>query len=272
MRFLRVALLLQALPLLVQSQVCAPVPSPGTQIVQSNLDELRKRGAIAPGVSAFASLESFASAFGGSLPYVPQSAAEAKFWADFTSPAEYVTLDGSLDTSNPATWSEFSMSVYGRTIASFYQDRATAKDPVFRRIPRFKRFTVSAPADMNMLLGVGRPGPRVVTMGESPYPLARLMDDPVGDNGKQWSWPRNHIARFHPDTGQLEVCDYQEYSRAYPIVTTVSVGGGPGGGRIRIRSDLNAESFLSNVGAALFGGTGSAQERATRILALVQVE
>lgn len=208
-------------------------------------------------------------AFGGSLPYIPQAGADPKFWADFTPGTDYVTLDGSLDTSDAATWSEFSMTVYGRTVAAFFQDRVKAKDPVFRRIPRFKRYTVAKPADMNMLLGVGKPGPRTVTVGEAPYPLARYMDDPVGDGGKQWSWARNHIARFNPDSGQVEVCDYQEYSRAYPIITTVSVGT-LGAGAIRVRG-MTDEAFIQAVGAALFGG-GSATERVAKILSFLEVQ
>lgn len=254
--------------LIASAQVCVPVPVPGTSITQGTLDELKKRGTLAPGVSAFASLESFAFAFGGSLPYVPQSAADNKFWADFTPGPEYVTVDGSLDTSDPATWSDFSMQVYGRTVAQFYSDRNKANDRVFKRIPRFKRFASGEPGQMNMLLGVGKPGPRTVTVGETPYPLARLMDDPVGDGGKQWSWARNHILRFNPDSGQVEACDYQAYSQAFPIVTTVSAGGSVGAIRVRGMGD---EAFLAAVGAALFGG-GSPAERVAKIISNLEVK
>lgn len=250
-------------------QVCVPVPVPGTSINQANLDELEKRGVLAPGVSAFSSLEAFAFAFGGSLPYVPASAASQKFWADFTPSYEYVTVDGSLDTGDVATWSEFSMTVYGKTVAQFYRDRATAKDPVFARIPRFKRFTAAQPADLNMTSGIGKPGPRVVTAGEVPYPLARYRDDPVGENGKSWSYAQNHILRFHPVTGQVEACDYQEYTRAYPIVTTVSVGST--NGSIQVRAGMTPEAFLSAVGAALFGA-GNPAERVAAIIKNLEVK
>lgn len=257
--------------LIAPAQVCVPVPTAGTSITQGTLDELKKRGALAPGISAFASLEAFAMAFGGSLPYIPSNASENKFWADFTPGPDYVTVDGSLDTTDAATWSDYSMVVYGRTVAQFYQDRAKAKDPIFRRIPRFKRFSSGEPGQMNMLLGVGKPGPRTVTVGEAPYPLARLMDDPVGpvEGGKRWSWATNHLLRFHPDTGQVEACDYQAYSQAYPIVTTVSVGS-PAGGSIRVRG-LSNEAFLQAVGAALFGG-GDAAARVQAILNLLEVK
>jgi hypothetical protein len=254
--------------LIAAPQVCVPVPVPGTSIVQANLDELKKRGTLAPGVTVFASLESFANAFGGSLPYIPNNAADNKFWADFTPGTDYVTVDGSLDTSDAATWSDYSMIVYGPTIARFYQDRAKAKDPVFRRIPRFKRFTSGEPGQMNMLLGVGKPGPRTVTIGESPYPLARLMSDPVADGGKRWSWATNHLLVFD-EAGLVKTCDYQAYGQAFPIVTTVSVGN-PGGGSIRIRG-LSDEAFLQAVGAALFGG-GTPAQRVAAIIEKLEVK
>jgi hypothetical protein len=254
--------------LIASAQVCVLVPTAGASITQSTLDELKKRGALAPGVSAFASLEAFAMAFGGSLPYIPANAADNKFWADFTAGSDYVTVDGSLDTADAATWSDFSMTVYGSTIARFFQDRAKAKDPVFRRIPRFKRFTSSEPAQMNMLLGVGKPGPRNVTVGEAPYPLARLMNDPVADGGKRWSWAANHILRFNPESGDVETCDYQAYGQAFPIVTTVSVGNASGAIRVRGMGD---EAFLSAVGAALFGG-GTPAERVAKILSNLEVK
>lgn len=250
----------------VHAQVCVPVPTPGTTITQSTLDELKKRGVLAPGVSAFASLEAFAFAFGGSLPYIPQSASGQKFWADFTPGADYVTVEGALDTSDVATWSEWSMTVYGSTVARFYQERAKAKDPVFAKIPRFKRFTSSQPGDMNMTSGVGKPGPRTVTASEVQYPLARYRDDPSGN----WSYAQNHILRFHPVTGQVEACDYQEYGKAFPLVYRVDPPGGGASGAIRVKG-MSDEAFLAAVGAALFGG-GTPAERVSAILKNLEVQ
>lgn len=256
------------------AQVCVSVPTPGTTITQSNLDELKKRGVLAPGVSAFASLEAFAMAFGGSLPYIPNSASTQKFWADFTPGADYVTVEGSretgLDASDVATWSEWSMTVYGSTVARFYRDRATAKDPVFARIPRFKRFSSAEPAQMNMTSGVGKPGPRTVTASEAQYPLARYRDDPSGDGGKSWSYAQNHILRFHPVTGQVEACNYQDYERAYPLVYNVSPPGSAATGAIRVKN-MSDEGFLAAVGAALFGG-GTPAERVAAILKNLEVQ
>jgi len=252
------------------AQVCVPVPTPGSTITQSTLDELKKRGVLAPGVSAFASLEAFAMAFGGSLPYIPQSASNQKFWADFTPGADYVTVEGALDTSDVATWSEWSMTVYGSTVARFYRDRATAKDPVFARIPRFKRFSSAQPGDMNMTSGVGKPGPRTVTASEAQYPLARYRADATGDGGKSWSYAQNHILRFHPVTGQVEACDYQDYERTFPLVYKVDPpGGSAAAGAIRVKN-LSDEAFLAAVGAALFGG-GTPAERVAAILKNLEV-
>lgn len=249
------------------AQICTPVPVPGTSITQSTLDESSKRGVLAPGVTAFASLEAFAMAFGGSLSYIPQDATDNKFWADFSRGAEYVTVNGTLDTSNPSTWSDFSMTVYGPTIARFYQDRAIAKDPLFRNIPRFVRFTSAEPAKLNLLLGVGKPGPRTVTLGEAQYPLAKLQDDPVADGGKRWSWATNYFL-MTDGTGLVKACEYHAYSQAFPIVTTVSVGG-TASGTIRVRG-MTDEQFLQAVGSALFGG-GNPAERAQKIIGYLEV-
>ena len=265
---MKILLLLFASLFTAHAQVCVPVPVPGTSITQANLDELNKRGVLAPGVSAFASLEAFVFAFGGSLPYVPQSASNQKFWADFTPGADYVTVEGSretgLDTSDVATWSEWSMNVYGLTVARFYQDRAKAKDPVFARIPRFKRFSSSGPGEMNMTSGVGKPGPRTVTASEAQYPLARFRSD------QTWSYAQNHLLRFHPVSGQVEACDYQEYDRAYPLVYRVDPPGGGTSGAIRVKG-MSDEAFLAAVGAALFGG-GTPAERVSAILKNLEVQ
>lgn len=264
-----ILLLLVSVTAALSSEVCVPMPVAGTSITQNNLNELEKRGVLAPGISAFASLEAFALAFGGSLPYVPQSASSQKFWADFTPNHGYVTVEGSLDTSDSATWSDWSMTVYGRTVAQFYQDRAKAKDPVFARIPRLKLFTSAQQADMNMTSGIGKPGPRTVTASEVPYPIARYRDDPTGSNGKSWSYAQNHILRFHPVTGQVEACDYQDYDRAYPLVYQVNPPGS-GSSVIQVKGMTN-EAFLSAVGAALFG-TGTPAERVAAIIKNLEVK
>jgi len=245
------------------------LPLPGATITQETLAELRKRGVLPSDITAFSAIDAFAAAFGGSLPFVPQDATGEKRWADTGRPTEYITVSGFLDTKNPATWSDFTMTVVGLTIARFWQERAAAQDHVFGRIPRLVKYSSSEGLKMNMAADVGRtPGPRTVSLIEAPYPLAKLQDDSSGDGGKRWSWPTNHAMRFNPSSGLVEVFDYQEYSRAFPIVTTVSVGAGTGAIRLRGMSD---EAFLAAAGAALFGG-GTPAERVAKIIANLEVK
>lgn len=248
--------------------VTVPVPFPGATITADIISELHKRGVIPSDVTAFHAIDGFAAACGGSLPYVPQDSSADKRWADLGKPTEYVTINGSLDTNNPATWSDFTMTVVGFTIARFWQERVTAGDTVFGRIPRIVKYSVAEPSKMNMTADVLRlPGPRNVTLTEVPYPLAKLQNDPSGDGGKRWSWPTNQGLRFNPVTGLPEVFDYQEYSRAYPITTTVSVGGGTG--TIRVKG--TDEAFLAASAAALFAG-GTPAERVAKILSNLEVK
>lgn len=250
--------------------VTVSVPYPGATIDQDLLRELRKRGVLPSDITAFHAIDGFAAAFGGSLPYVPADSNAEKRWADTGKPTEYITINGFLDTSNPATWSDFTMTVVGLTIANFWRERVTAKDPLFARIPRLVKYTVAEPRGMNMTADVGRiPGPRQVSITEVPYPLAKLQDDPSGDNGKRWSWPPNHALRFNPTTGLPEVFDYQEYGKAYPITTTVSVGGG-GTGTIRVKG-MSDEGFLSVAAGAIFG-VGTPADRVAKIIGNLEVK
>ena len=56
------------------------------------------------------------------------------------------------------------MTVVGRTIANFWQERAIAKDPAFARIPRLVVYSVGVDSfNMNLLADYGRTvGPRTV--------------------------------------------------------------------------------------------------------------
>lgn len=248
-------------------QVTFAVPHPGAVITQELLNELRKRGVLPSDITAFHAIESYAAAFGGLL-IVPQDSQAEKRWSDTGKPTEYITINGFLDTSDPATWSDFTMTVVGSTIARFWQERVAAKDPVFARIPRLVKFTVANPSGMNMWADYNRVvGPRTVNAVESPYPLAKLQDDPVGFNGKSWSWPQNHGLRFNPQSGLPEVFDYQEYTRAYQITYSASVGGG---GAIRVKG-MTDESFLSATAGAIFGG-GTPAERVAKIIGNLEVK
>lgn len=243
------------------------VPLPGAQVTQQNIIDHQTRGIIPRDITAFHAIESFAAGFGGSLPYVPSMGDVPKYWADLGQPAEYVTVSGTLDTQDAATWSDFSMHVYGKTIATFYQERAAANDPVFRYIPRFKKFEVAYRGSLNLLADVGRKvGPRMVTPGEAPYPLAKSAPDTVTG----WTWPTNHAMRLNPENKLLvEVFDYQEYTQAFPVKYTPSVGSGASGS-IRVKG-MTDEAFLSASAAAIFG-TGTPADRVAKVISNLEVK
>jgi len=220
------------------------LPLPGATITQAQIDELMHRKVIAPGIMAFHAIDGLAQKNGGSLTTIPAGAPYPKRWADFTGPGQYITVDGFLDTSNPATWSDFTMTVVGLTIARFWQERATAKDPVFARIPRLVIRDIDTPTAMNMWEDVGRkPGPRTVTPYEAPYPLAK-------SNTEGWSWPTSQGLRFDPVfPGLVQAFDYQEYGKEYPLIYSVGVGGGSTTGKAVIKAGQEKAFFMA-AGAA----------------------
>lgn len=245
------------------------VPLPGAQVTQQNIIDHQIRSIIPRDITAFHAIESFAAGFGGSLPYVPAVGDLPKYWADLGAEAEYVTVSGSLDTSNPATWSDFSMEVYGPTVATFYQGRAAANDSVFRYIPRFVKLSKEQSANrgsLNLAVDYGRKvGPRVVTAKEAPYPLAKSAPETVTG----WTWPTSQAMRINPETMQVEAFDYQEYTQAYPIKYTPSVGAGASGS-IRVKG-MTDEAFLSASASAIFGA-GTPAERVAKIIGNLEVK
>ncbi len=230
-----------------------PLPLPGATVTMDTLRELRKRGVLPSDITAFHALDGFAEAFGGSLSYIPVAASIPKRWSDTGTPTEYLTISGNLDAWDAATWSDFSMQVYGRTIAQFYQDYAKAKDATLRWIPRFVKFTNAQPREMNFTRDAGRvPGPRVVEHAEAAYPLAKAAPETVTG----WTWPTNHGLRLNPQTGLVETFDYQEYIRAYPIKVTVSTGDSAGG-KAQVKPG-QASAFLGAAAQAFFAGNHDA--------------
>lgn len=229
------------------------LPLPGATITQPMLNEMRNvRGIIPSDVLPFHAIDGFAEAFGGSLPYIPTAFPFSKRWSDTGTPGRYLTVNGFLDAWDKATWSSFSMEVYGRTIANFYQDYAAAKDETLRWIPRFLEIEIPANSsmrDMNFLADVSRvSGPRTVGASEFPYPLAKNAPGTVTG----WSWPTNHAMRKNPQTGLVEAFDYQEYIKAFPIKITVSTGDGAAG-KAQVKPG-QASAFLSAAAQAFFAG------------------
>jgi hypothetical protein len=232
------------------------LPLPGATITQAMLNEGRNvRGIFPSDVLAFHAIDGFAESFGGSLPYIPTAFPNPKRWSDTGTPGRYLTVSGFLDAWDKATWSSFSMEVYGRTIAQFYQDYAAAKDETLRWIPRFVEITLPPNAsvrDMNFLPDVGRvAGPRTVEIGETPYPLAKAADTVTG-----WTWPTNHAMRKNPKTGLVEAFDYQAYIAAFPIKVTVSTGESASG-KAQVKPG-QASAFLGAAAQAFFAGNHDA--------------
>lgn len=231
--------------------IFVPLPLPGTSIDDTILKELRKRGVLNADITAFHALDGFAAAFSGGLPYIPNHASRPKRWSDTGHPTAYLTISGMLDATLPSTWSDFSMTVYGPTMARFYQDYAKANDTVLRWIPRFVTFLEAEPAQMNFVSDTGRvPGPRVVDSAsvESPYPLGKVA--PGTSSG--WSWPLTHGIRVNPQTGLFEVFNYQDYIREFPIKTTVSTGNSAAGAA-RVKAG-QSQAFLAAAAQGYFSG------------------
>lgn len=230
--------------------IFVPLPLPGASINDAILKELRKRGVLNADITAFHAIDGYAAAFGGSLQAgYPTAASRPKRWSDTGKPTAYLTINGVLDATLPSTWSDFSIQVYGPTVARFYQDYAKANDSVLRWIPRFVAFQEAEPWQMNFQADVGREvGPRVVTAVESPYPLGKV----VPEYPTHWSWPTNHAARVNPQTGAVEVFHIEDYMREFPIKTTVSTGNSAAGAA-KVKQG-QAQAFLAAAAQGYFGG------------------
>lgn len=253
-------------------QVLFPLPLAGVAVTQRMLDDLQTLGVIPQSVHAFASLNDYALKLGGSLTSLPMLSATSKYWSDPLNGGgrPYLVVGGlslqsyglaeSLSTATPAYLSSPSMEAYGLTIANFYRERVTAKDPVFSRIPTLVKVFADDPTGMNMLSGYGSDPnePRVVSANETPYPL-------------NTAWPKNIGLRFNPETGAVEAFDYQAYNRAYPLKTTVSVAGSTPAtlGKPRIKG--TAAAFVQNAVGAIMGNPTDPDKAAAKILEMVEV-
>lgn len=230
--------------------IFVPLPLPGASIDDGVLKELRKRGILNADITAFHAIDGYAAAFGGSLQAgYPTAASRPKRWSDTGRPTAYLTISGMLDATVSSTWSDFSMSVYGRTVAQFYQDYAKANDSVLRWIARFVTVIEGEPWQMNFQADVGRiPGPRAVTSMEAPYPLGKVVPNYVTG----WSWPTNHAIRVNPQTGIMEAFHIEDYMRQFPIKTNVSTDNSAAGSA-RVKAG-QAQAFLAAAAQGYFNG------------------
>lgn len=249
------------------------LPTPGFVISQSELAENRKVGTMPSSVEAYASLPAY---WDGKPTYQPNDASKLKYWAAASGEINFLFVSGSLDLTAPGAFSDYSFSCYSLTVASFYRERLKAGDTRFALIPKLIAVEIENQSKLlKMDFSVEAPDrlySRRVTADEAAYPIATLLADPTGPlpGGYRWTFASNRGLCFDPATGQVQSVDYQEYDRAYPIKTTVSVGG-TGGGRTapRLKPGVTPDAFcLAAFGALL--GPGASADKTTAILANVE--
>lgn len=242
------------------SSVTIPVPHPGATINQPILKRGITRG-LYSGQRVFASLVEYMAPSDGGQPQstIPQDAAIPKY---FNSHSPYgVFIDGSLslDGIYTSAFSDESFSIYSKTLADFYRDRVRAKDPEFATIPRLVLRPLPDFDKLNFAPDIGknvdalRAG-RVVSANEQPWAFGSIIVDPTGPierDGVKFRamWPSNMGLKY--ENGLPVAFDYQEYDRAFPLTTVVSVGGGAAGGTPKVKSGQE-EAFLAAAGAAYF--------------------
>lgn len=240
--------------------VTIPVPHPGATINQAILKRGITRG-LYNGMRVFASLVEYMAPSDGGQPQstIPQEAARPKYFFSWSPIGVFVDGSLSLDGIYASAFSDESFSIYSKTLADFYRDRVRAKDPQFSTIPRLVIRALPDFDKLNFSPDVGgnadalRAG-RVVTITEQPWAFGSIIADPTGpierDGAKfRAMWPSNMGLKY--ENGLPVAFDYQEYDRAFPITTVVSVGGAPAAGTARVKPGQE-EQFLAAAGAAYF--------------------
>lgn len=245
-------------------QVTVPVPHPGAIINQPLMSELVKRGLFA-GIKPFASLVAFSDEGGTGIPGRHDAARAAKIPKYYISLAKHgIFIDGSLslDSEYASAFSDESFSIYSTTLANFYRGRIIAKDPEFKTIPRLVIRDLPDYDKLNFDLDEGKDADvlragRTVTNVEQAWSFGFLLLDPTGPyekDGQKFrpTFPSNHGLKY--ENGRPVVFDYQKYGEAFPINTTVSVGGGTGAAVKALVRAGQATAFLQAAGMAAFGG------------------
>lgn len=244
-------------------QVTIPVPYPGATINQSILNRGVTRG-LYSGQRVFASLVEYMAPSGSTgqpQSTIPQDAAKPKYFYSFSPLGVFIDGSLSLDGIYASAFSDESFSIYSLTLANFYRDRIRAKDPQFATIPRlvvrplpdFDKLNFSP--DIGKNADVLRAG-RVVSSDEQAWSFGSILMDPTGGpidrDGVKFRamWPSNMGLKY--ENGLPVAFDYQEYDRAFPLTTVVSVSGGTGtGGTPKVKAGQE-EAFLAAAGAAYF--------------------
>lgn len=241
--------------------VTIPVPHPGATINQPIIKRGITRG-LYSGQRVFASLvEYMAPSDGGQQQStIPQDAARPKYFASLSPIGVFIDGSLSLDGIYASAFSDESFSIYSKTLADFYRDRVRAKDPQFSTIPRLVVRPLPDFDKLNFAPDIGKNADalragRVVSADEQPWSFGSILMDPTGPierDGVKFRamWPSNMGLKY--ENGLPVAFDYQEYDRAFPLTTVVSVGGGTAtGGTPKVKAGQE-EAFLAAAGAAYF--------------------
>lgn len=283
-------------------QVTIPVPHPGAVINQDILTRLGTGGFFL-GQSVFASLVEYMKPSNG-MPGQSTIPTESTLPKYFSSLSRWgIFIDGTLllDGPHAAAFSDLSFSIYSQRVAEFYRARTIAKDPEFRVIPRLvireipyhDRLNFSADVKyVSDELAKGRRREdvetelrrgRVVSSSEQPWSIGFLLPDETGPivmvqgtetfvaagtvDGVKYraSFPSNFILKY--ENGLPVAANYQEYEKAFPLTTVVTVGGGGAKGAASIKPGVNVRQSLL---PAMLGMDDAAL--ASAVLNLVEVK
>ena len=243
------------------------LPTAGHIISQAEIDKNVQVGAMPSAVRAYASLVSY---WGGKPEVQPNEGNRLKYWASPSGETNFLFVSGRLDLSAPDAFSDYSFQCYSPTVANFYRERLKAGDARLKVIPKLAGISVDPSMLLKMNFEFASPTElysRRVTAEEAAYPIATLLQDPTGPlkGGYRWTFASNRGLCFD-QTGQVQSFDYQEYDKAYPIKTTVSVGEPTGRTTPRLKAGITQEGFCFASFVAL-AGSGTPAEKTALILA-----
>lgn len=246
--------------------VTIPVPHPGATINQDILTRLQTRGFFL-GQSVFASLVEYMAPSNG-MPgqsTIPTESTLPKYFSSLSPIGIFIDGTLLLDGPHAVAFSDPSFQIYSQRVAEFYRARAIAKDPEFRVIPRLviraipDHNKLNFGADVRYAADAVRSGTprevveaelrkgRKVSPDEQPWSLGFLLPDETGPielGGLKYraSFPSNFILKY--ENGLPVAANYQDYERAFPITTIVTVGGGGAKGTAAIKAGVNVRQAL----------------------------
>lgn len=242
------------------ASVTIPVPHPGAVINHDILDKLYTRGMF-NSMRVFASLVEYTAPSNG-MPgqsTIPRDAARPKYFTSFSPIGVFIDGSLSLDGIYASAFSDDSFTIYSKTLADFYRDRVRAKDPQFATIPRLVIRPLPDFEKLNFVPDIGKDAEalragRTVSSEEQPWMFGSLLVDPTGPierDGVRFRamFPSNMGLKY--ENGLPVAFNYQEYDKAFPLVTTVTVGSGGASGKPVVKAGQE-EAFIGQVSAAFW--------------------